>query len=69
MDLETYLSTRGMTDAAFAAQVGLERSVVTRLRNKKATPSMASAARIFDATDGAVTPNDFLPKQIAEAAE
>ena len=39
----------GLTDAALAAKVGCERSMVTKIKLGKATPSLPLAIRLSDA--------------------
>lgn len=60
MNLSTYLDANGMTEAEFAARVGVSRTQINKLKHGRAWLSDDVAARIFDATDGQVTPNDFL---------
>lgn len=58
--LEAYLEANKLTDAEFAALIGKDRSSVTRLRTLKTKPTWDTAQRIAAATNGAVTPNDFI---------
>ena len=58
--LATYLQEQNLTDDAFAQIIGLERSVVTKLRNGRIGPSAKSAARIIRATNGAVGIEDLV---------
>ena len=60
MTLADYLAAHGLSDADFAVRVGVSRPQINRLRNGQTWISDDVAARIFDATDGQVTPNDFL---------
>ncbi|MGN7160849.1 helix-turn-helix domain-containing protein [Sphingomonas sp. SAFR-052] len=62
MTLDSYLVSKGITEPAFAAMVGLNQSTVNRLR-KGSVPSPNVMRRILDATSGAVTPNDFFGLQ------
>jgi transcriptional regulator with XRE-family HTH domain len=48
-----------LTQEAFAKRVGVTQGRIAQLLNGS-TPSLALAARIHDATDGAVTANDFV---------
>lgn len=41
----------GLTDAALAAKVGCERSMVTKIKLGKATPSLPLALKLSDALD------------------
>lgn len=64
MKLETWLRQNGMARSAFARQVGLSPASVSALCNdQSAWISRESAERIAAATNGAVTPNDFLGLQ------
>lgn len=64
MKLETWLRQNGMARSAFARLVGLSPASVTALCNdQSAWISRESAERIAAATNGAVTPNDFLGLQ------
>jgi transcriptional regulator with XRE-family HTH domain len=60
MDLQAYMNARGLTDAQFGEKVGRDRSVVSRWRRKETLPDIDSMKRIAEATEGLVTPNDFL---------
>lgn len=44
--LAEHLSSTETTDAAFAAKVGCDRSMITKIRAGKATPSLRLAAAI-----------------------
>lgn len=60
MNLATYIKQSGLRRSAFAEQIGVSPTIVTQWCAGDAWPSADMAARIFDATDGQVTPNDFL---------
>lgn len=66
MKLNDYLALTKTTEAAFAQKVGVSQPHIGRLRRGQCWPSRQVAQRIFDETDGAVTPDDFLAG--AEAA-
>lgn len=66
--LDTYLKANGIKNAAFALQVGASEATISRLRSGKQTPSYPLLSRIAEATNGAVTPNDFLPLPTTESA-
>ena len=68
MKLITYLTDRKIKRTDFAAQIGVVPSYVTALCADECWPSKAVAGRIFEATGGAVTPNDFLQPTASEAA-
>ena len=61
MKLDQYLSATKMTDAAFAAVVGMSQSQVNRLRRGLSRPSWDAVATIERATEGKVRASDFLP--------
>lgn len=58
--LREYRTKEGLTLAALAARVGVQVPALSKIENWKQLPSMGLAARIQEATGGAVTPNDFL---------
>lgn len=59
MTLSDYLDANKITNAAFAARIGVSRQAVLRYRAGDRTPGHAEMAAIFEATGGAVAPNDF----------
>lgn len=61
MTLSEYLSERKITDEAFAAEVGISQSQISRLRRGISRPSWESVALIERATEGQVTASDFMP--------
>ena len=61
MTLDDYLDATKETETAFGARVGISQPQVNRLRKNKSWPSRTLLARIFEATDGKVTPSDFVP--------
>lgn len=70
MTLDDYLAQTGTLETDFARAIGLSQSQVNRLRNGESWPSKGVLERIRAATDGRVTPNDFLPPVPArESAE
>lgn len=70
MKLETYLLEKGLTEAQFASLIGRSQSAVHRIKKQKRKPDWETLQRIVDATNGAVTPNDFLVEQVpSEAAQ
>lgn len=70
MTLREYLADNGLTETDFAELIGVDQSTVHRLRTKGQVPSKPVMERIFDATKGEVTANDFfgLPAAIPEQA-
>lgn len=75
MELAQWMSEQGLTDDAFARRIGVERSTMTRLRQKKRRPGDGVCLRIMNETKGAVTLDDLRPelaallKQFPQAAE
>ena len=61
MTLDEYLEEFDMIDREIADEIGVSRETVTRIRNGVQIPLFETMIRIFDATAGRVTPNDFLP--------
>lgn len=68
MQLSTYLSENAISDHSFAALIGVDRSSVHRIRNRKQTPSADLMRVIAEKTSGAVTPNDFFGVAVQAAA-
>ncbi|WP_168377324.1 helix-turn-helix domain-containing protein [Sphingomonas sp. Leaf343] len=58
--LDSFMKQNGMTDAQFAALIGRDRSLVNRLRNGSALPTLEVAAIIERETDGSVPMNGWL---------
>lgn len=59
MNLETYLSSTGMTQQIFAEKLGVKQSAISQWISGKRTPKRQMLPKIIEATDGKVTPNDF----------
>lgn len=60
MKLERYLAERKLTPSAFAVSIASPPSTITRLLRGERVPGLELLQRIYTATDGAVTANDFL---------
>jgi 3,4-dihydroxy 2-butanone 4-phosphate synthase/GTP cyclohydrolase II len=69
MKLIAYMDAEKVREEDFAEKIGASQSYVNRLKNGHVWPSSEMARRIMAATDGAVTPNDFLPSQPAPSPE
>lgn len=67
MHLSDWFSKQNMTQQALADNLGVTQGRVAQLLSG-ATPSWSLAARIQEATHGAVTPNDFLQEREREAS-
>lgn len=59
MNLRSYLSSRGISEAAFGAQIGVSQAAVNRYVRRSRIPTPPIMAKIVEATDGQVTANDF----------
>lgn len=66
MKLRDYMAAHRLRDHDVAAAVGVNRAQINRLRREEAAPSFALARRLYEFTNGAVTPNDFLDLPSAE---
>jgi transcriptional regulator with XRE-family HTH domain len=60
MTLSEYLAQQSIKVSAFAAKVGVPPSTISRVIKRQREPGLDLLAKIMEATDGAVTPNDFL---------
>jgi transcriptional regulator with XRE-family HTH domain len=69
MKLAQYLHDNHLTQSAFAKLVGAGQVQVSMWTNGKAWPTQSMAIEIFNATNGAVTPNDFLPDDVTQMGE
>jgi transcriptional regulator with XRE-family HTH domain len=61
MKLSDYLAMANKSAATFAAELGMSVSAVNFWRTGERTPRIAQMQKIYEATNGAVSPNDFLP--------
>ena len=68
MKLSDYLTKQGITDAAFAEQIGMSQSQVSRLRRGKCSPSFATIRRVAKATNNKVRLADWFAVNVVEAA-
>lgn len=53
------MGERNLSDAEFGALIERSRQAVHRYRSGDRMPDQATMEKIFEVTDGAVTPNDF----------
>ncbi len=69
MQLATYLENEKLTDAAFARLIGVERQAVGRYKAGERFPEKPILVKIYEATGGQVSANDFagLPEHEVEA--
>ncbi len=66
--LHAYLLEQGIGNAEFATRVHSSEATISRLRRGKQSPSFRLLARITEATNQRVTPNDFLKGENGTAA-
>ena len=59
MNLRSYLSSRGISEAAFGQTIAVSQAAVNRYVRGERMPTPRIMARIVEATDGQVTANDF----------
>ena len=60
MKLNDYLSRQGVSKSAFAGKVGTSVATVSRVGDGLVVPRRELLVRIYDETDGLVTPNDLI---------
>lgn len=65
MQLSEWLRREGVTRVDFAKRIGVSPSHVTGLCDGVSWPGRDVAAEILKATNGEVTPGDFLPQDAA----
>lgn len=63
MDLDTYIRSRGITEADIALRAGCSQASVNRIRNGEGNPTFHLLCKISEATDGEFTPGEFAPKE------
>ena len=68
MTLDEYLKGHAITEQQLAAATGCSQATINRVRNGKQRPSLDLLESVARATNGAVTPNDFISLE-PEAAE
>lgn len=61
MTLHEYLTSRNLKPSVFAGEIGVPASTITRILSGERSPGLDLLKLIRDNTDGAVSPNDFLP--------
>lgn len=66
MKLADYILQQGISNAEFARRSGLSEGTISLLCKDESWLKRDTAERIFRATDGAVTPNDFLSSEAAQ---
>lgn len=63
MRLDDYLSAHKLTEQQFADLLGISQQAVHRYRRGKRIPDSKIMRRIVQATNGAVSANDFFDEQ------
>jgi transcriptional regulator with XRE-family HTH domain len=63
MDIASWLTSTATTAADFAKRIGVSRQALHRYKTGDRVPRPKMLARIREETDGAVTANDFLPRE------
>lgn len=66
MKLSDYLTQQNLSGAEFARRNGISEGMVSLLCRGETWLSKEMAQKIIRATDGAVTPTDFLPVEAAQ---
>ncbi len=66
MQLAEYLNDKGILYPEFAKMVETTPSHISNIVQGKKTPSKNLMEKIFNATDGAVRPDDFFPEITGE---
>jgi len=61
MTLSDYLTANKLTLRQFAEAVGRSEATISRIVRGRNQPDWETMGAIIKATDGLVTPNDFLP--------
>jgi hypothetical protein len=69
MQLADYLKTNGISDEDFGHAIGVTRQAVHRYKTFGRFPERPVLSKIFEATGGVVTANDFLPDQSVPEAQ
>ncbi|OAI22905.1 hypothetical protein A1351_20265 [Methylosinus sp. R-45379] len=64
--LRTFRRANKITLEQLGARVGATKGFLSKIESKRQLPSMALAAKISEATNGAVTPNDLISPPAAD---
>jgi transcriptional regulator with XRE-family HTH domain len=67
--LRIYRQQNKLSLAAVAAAVGVTKATIGRIEQGLQTPSLELMFRLVNETNGAVTPNDFMPPVDCEPTE
>lgn len=72
MTLQEFMTARDLKDEELTSPFGVSRSMVTKLRQRKARPSFDTASRIIEFSAGEISINELAPlptPSTTEAAE
>lgn len=69
MRLDTYLETKTVSDSDFADLIGVSRQAVHRYKTGERFPEKPVLTKIFEATNGEVTANDFAEMETPARSE
>lgn len=69
MNLSEYLRTKDLKPSAFAADLGVSPSTITRILRGERSPGFNLIMRIEAATKGKVKPVDWYEVRLSEAAQ
>jgi transcriptional regulator with XRE-family HTH domain len=68
MRLAEWMDSNGVTDASLGERLGVDRTTISRIRCGRNKPSWDLAAKIKEASDGSVTPDDFLSEAQSDSS-
>ncbi len=60
MTLQEFLTEKSLKPSTFAKAAGIAPSTIIRILNGERKPSLATMQKIMAASEGMVTPNDYL---------
>ena len=66
MTLQEYLTEKNLKPSTFAVSARITPSIVFRILSGERKPSLDTMRKIMAATDGLVTPNDYLTEGKAD---
>lgn len=69
MTLQEFLTLKNLSDPDFGVLIGRDRTTVMRLRRGDTKPDWKTMEAIVSATQGEVTPNDFLESLAVDGAQ
>lgn len=69
MKLTAFLKQKGLTGEQFAARIGVQQATISRLSRGLIRPSIEMIARIRLATDGLVTGEEWIAREVAAISD